>query len=151
MSKLISIGVLTVCILTTRYLWKLDFADRSHPFGLKPNQAETHVGEEYGPSFYPAIPKREDEIEQHLSKIAWLAGSYKREVQWRRALCFGILGTLILTEFTKLSEIRSVLMSILVISLLVYFARIYNNHHVESHRERYIKKHVKMLKTKLTL
>lgn len=152
------ITIYTILLLCAQRLWKIDMTDRTHPYGLdmvlNRKRAGKIQGEGYGVSVFWGKPKGVDTAKNRLDKIEWLAGSYQREVKWRRALFFGVIATFILSiirnEFNSV-QLREFLVSTLVIAGFVYFSHTYYDHHLNHFRNKYIRNHVKAIKKEYNL
>jgi hypothetical protein len=156
MKNLKIIAICFVIIFLLHKIWKLDLYDRTHPYGLddakNKKYAPNIVGEKYGVHVFKGRPTKKDDILSRLNKIEWLADSYKRNVTWRRSLCFGIIGTLILLalkNYEDLSNLNIVLSSVIIISGMVYFYQSYNNYHLEYYKNRYVHQHIDAIKKSL--
>jgi len=150
------IAIYAVVIFFICKVWKLDLYDRTHPYGLDNIKNKKYTpsisGEKYGVNIFKGRPTKKDDVMSRLYKLDWLTDSYKRTVTWRRSLCFGMIGTLLLVTLRNYEEIlnlNTVLLSILVISSMVYFYQIYNNYHIEYYNSYYVHQHINALRKQL--
>lgn len=148
-----TIIIIIASLFIVKYLWTLDIKDRTHPFGLDDSRNKlTHLkGEMYGVSTCWGKPNGKDTLFSRLNKIEWLSTVYENEVFWRRAICFGIAGSLILQLGQATFKIESTILFGLTITLFVYFSHMYYNHHIMNIKSRYIKKHISKMKKHLNL
>lgn len=135
------------------YIWNLDFRDRSHPFGLNKAMNEKHAlgisGEQYGKNVFVGRFRAKDTPEKRLNKIEWLVEAQNKEVKWRRALCFAIFFTMIMTSVinpTLFSNTKYIISSILTSFLAIYFLGSYESYHVNYYKQNYISRHIQALK-----
>lgn len=150
--------ILGIAIFFVYKIWKLDLYDRTHPYGLDNVKNKKYTpnieGEQYGVYVFKGMPVKKDDIVSRLNKIEWLSDQYKRDVTWRRSVCFGIIGSILLIalkNYEDLLNISQVLSSILVITVILYFYQSYNYYHLEYYKNRYIHSHIKAVKKSLNL
>jgi len=151
MRQIIIITVVSLFII--KYLWALDIKDRTHPFGLDDsrNRTTTLKGEMYGVSTCWGRPSKKDTLFSRLNKIEWLSTGYETEVFWRRAVCFGVAGSLVLQLGQATFSLQSAMLFGMTITLFVYFSHMYYNHHILNIKTRYIKKHISKMKRRLDI